>query len=330
MLKDGFGRNFDYLRVSVTDKCNLRCVYCIPPEGVELLDHHEVLRNEEFVQLIAIFADLGIRKVRFTGGEPLVRKGIMEILHATREKLPGLEICLTTNGVLLADRLEELHDIGVRKLNISLDTLSRERYREITGNDALNATLASIDRALDIGGFDVKINAVLFQETIDEIEQMLDYFSERTCQIRFIERMPFGGGSVFYPAGSLLSVLKTMGKLERDSRIDTRVAEMYTLAYKERRPLSVGIIPTMTHKFCAQCNRLRITCNGLLKTCLHSTSEYDLKKLYRINVGAEVIKREIMKAVMEKPREHHLECNINSSEGCASLLSRRSMSRIGG
>lgn len=333
MLRDGYERKIRYLRVSLTDKCNLRCSYCIPPEGVEFLPHDEVLRNEEFVHLIGLFVEMGVGKVRFTGGEPLVRKGFADIVGKVRERFPALEICLTTNGVLLENYLEALHELGVQKINISLDSLDRERYRRITGKDVLPDVLASIEKALQIGSFKIKLNAVLFRETLAELDALLGYAASGDFVIRFIERMPFlaeGEGGPFVSGDELVEALKRFGNLQRSQVSDTNVALMYHLKMMNGREVKVGIIPPMTHKFCARCDRLRLTCDGHLKTCLYSGKEYDLKSLYRQDMGDDKLKEAIRTAVNEKPREHKVECAEYGSQGCAAILSIRSMSKIGG
>ncbi|MBP7584205.1 MAG: GTP 3',8-cyclase MoaA [Spirochaetes bacterium] len=333
MLKDKYQRKINYLRISLTDKCNLRCRYCIPPEGIDLLPHDEVLRNEEFVHMIEIFAGLGVRKIRFTGGEPLVRKGCIDIIERTRELFPEMDICLTTNGTLLEGVLDSLRDLGVRKINISLDTLDRERYRAITGRDGLSAVLSAIERAREYRFFSIKINAVLFRETLEELGGLVEYASSRELVLRFIERMPFlgeGEDQQFVPASKLEEELSRIGELRRDVKTDTSVALMYELVTPGGRVTRIGIIPPMTHKFCSQCNRLRLTCDGRLKTCLYSQNEYDLKKPYRQDMGDDSIRKIILDAVDQKPREHRINCVEYGSQGCASLLSIRSMSKIGG
>lgn len=333
MLRDGYERKIRYLRVSLTDKCNLRCSYCIPPEGVEFLPHDEVLRNEEFVHFIGLFVEMGVAKVRFTGGEPLVRKGFIDIARNVRESFPDLEICLTTNGVLLADYLEALHELGVHKINISLDSLDRERYRRITGKDVLPDVLSSMEKALKIGTFKIKLNAVLFSETIAELDALLEYAASGNFTIRFIERMPFlaeAQGEHFVSGDELLEEIKRFGNLQRNQMSDTNVALMYDLHMFNGKEVRVGIIPPMTHKFCARCDRLRLTCDGHLKTCLYSGKEYDLKSLYRQDTGDNRLKEAIRAAVNEKPREHSVDCTEYSSQGCAAILSIRSMSKIGG
>ncbi len=331
MLKDSFSRKLDYLRVSVTDKCNLRCSYCMPAEGVGLLEHDQVLRNEEFVHLIKIFAGLGIIKVRFTGGEPLVRKGFMDIITWTREECPGLELCLTTNGILLDEALEDLKKFNVRKLNISLDTLSRDDFKKITGRDYFNKVISNIEKALGMDFFEVKINSVLREEIFGELNDFLDYFKEKKITLRFIEKMPFSGEKdrLQITSGDLVSELEKRGELARSSKSDTRVAVMYNLRYNKKFDIKIGIIPPMSHNFCASCNRLRLTCDGYLRTCLLSNNEYDLKSAHRMDMGDEAIKEIILDAVHEKPKAHNIDCNAPDFT-CSSLVSKRTMSKIGG
>jgi cyclic pyranopterin phosphate synthase len=332
MLTDTYKRKHDYLRVSITDKCNLRCRYCMPPEGVELLPHGQVLRNEEFVRLIGIFVSMGVVKVRFTGGEPLVRKGFIDIVSRTRSSHPALELCLTTNGILLGDYIDGLRSLGVRKLNISLDTISRERYRAITMQDGLAGVLSAIDRALDSDFFDVKVNAVLFRETIDELDEYLDYFRERDVTVRFIEKMPFvteeTGGS-FLSSDVLVEELRARGEMKRNTGIDTNVALMYDYLYRGRYPMKIGVIPPLTQKFCSACNRLRITSDGYLKTCLHSSADHDLKRLLREGADDDGVRAEIVRAVAEKGEGHSLDCDHDDG-GCSVRPRSRFMSKIGG
>lgn len=332
MLKDSYLRTHDYLRVSITDKCNLRCRYCMPPEGVEFLPHDLVLRNEEFIRIIGLFVSLGVVKVRFTGGEPLVRKGLVDILSETGRRFPGVELCLTTNGTILGDYIDDLRRIGVRKLNISLDTLSPETYRDITGKDGLADVVRNIDRALSTGDFDIKINAVLMNETLDTLDDYLDFFKDRNVTLRFIERMPFteeDGCYSYLPADRLIAGLGTRGELARNMTIDTSVAMMYEFRYRGRFPIRIGVIPAISKKFCSSCNRLRITSDGYFKTCLHSSQEYDLKGLMRSGADDRTLHDFIVAALSEKKGEHTLECRPEGG-GCAALTPSRAMSKIGG
>lgn len=332
MLTDTFNRRLDYLRVSVTDKCNLRCVYCMPPGGVEFLPHDEVLRIEEFVRLIGIFAGLGVRKVRFTGGEPLVRKGFMGIVEQVRRNHPEMDLCLTTNGILLDKVIEDLRRFGVRKLNISLDTMSAERYRAITGRDEFDRVIGNIVKALESRFFDLKINMVLHEESLVELDDFLRFFAGKDVTLRFIERMPFGDeydASRFVPSDRLVECLLARGELVRSREGDTSVARMYDLR-GEFGNIRIGVIPPMTHKFCSRCNRLRLTCDGMLKTCLHSPVEFDLKTALRENEDDGPLTDVIIAAVHSKPEAHRLENPVEAGDGCMAIVRNRQMSRTGG
>ncbi len=332
MLTDTYNRRLDYLRVSVTDKCNLRCIYCMPPGGVEFLPHDEVLRIEEFVRLIDVFARLGIRKIRFTGGEPLVRRGFMGIVEQVRRNHPDMDLCLTTNGILLDEVLDDLRRLEVRKLNISLDTMSAERYRAITGRDEFDRVVGNIVRAIEGRFFDLKINMVLYEESLAELDDFLKFFSGKGVTLRFIERMPFGAEydpSLFVPSDRLVERLQSMGSLVRSRNNDTSVAQMYDLRGKFG-DIRIGVIPPMTHKFCSRCNRLRLTCDGMLKTCLHSPVEFDLKTALRENRDDGPLNDIIVAAVHAKPEAHRLKNPLDESDGCMAIVHNRQMSRTGG
>lgn len=332
VLTDNYKRRLDYLRVSLTDKCNLRCIYCMPPDGIEALPHDEVLRNEEFIHLIKLFAGLGIRKIRFTGGEPLVRKGFLEIVSTTASLFPNLELCLTTNGILLDDVLDDIYRAGLKKLNISLDTMSRERYQAITGRDGFDRVISNIERALDYDGFELKVNAVLFDDSLNSLDDFLEYFKDKRLTLRFIEKMPFLTNERVHSdmtSEKLIDLLNTKGELLRIKDADTNVARMFTLFYKNKYHIKIGIIPPITHKFCSSCNRLRLTCDGFLKTCLYSMEEYDLKSLYRMDMGDDAIKNIILKAIKAKPLCHNLDGEHKIENNCSAITSR-AMSRIGG
>lgn len=332
MLSDNLKRYHDYLRISVTDKCNLRCRYCMPPDGVRHLPHDEVLRNEEFVRLIDIFLGMGIKKIRFTGGEPLLRKGLMDIISETRKRDPAIELCVTSNGVLIGGFIDRLYELGVKKINISLDTLSRERYAALTGSDSFDAVTANIDKLLEYDFFDVKINAVLFDETLSEVDAFLDYFSRREVSLRFIEMMPFSGAAAaneFLRADRFVDELSKRGDLVRKTDFDTNVAMMYLLHYKNNKPLKIGVIPPVTHKFCSACNRLRLTSDGYMKTCLHSNRDYDIKGALRSGGDGNLVVQAIKDALSEKASGHDIDCWFEGG-GCSSLQFGRKMSQIGG
>ena len=330
MLSDSYRRIHDYLRISVTDRCNLRCVYCVPPQGVSILTHEEVLRNEEFVRLADIFISLGVNKVRFTGGEPLLRRGFLDIVSAVGEDHPQVLLCLTTNGTLLGRFLDDLHRLRVHNINVSLDTMNPRRFRDITGSDGFHDVLASIDRALDIGDFRMKINAVLLEDTITSLDVFLEHFKERNVTIRFIERMPFGGPSPreTVTAARLIDALRLKGDLVRNAVVDTNVAVMYDFFYQGRYPMLIGLIPPITEKFCSRCNRIRISSDGMMRTCLQSAGDCDLKALLRGGADDVTIAEAVRKAVASKREGHLMTCHDDG--GCAALASVNAMSRIGG
>ncbi len=332
MLKDSFSRKHNYLRISVTDKCNLRCRYCIPPTGVEILPHHEILRNEEFIHLIKIFVSMGIKKIRFTGGEPLIRKNLIHIIEQTRDLFPDIELCLTTNATFLHNYIDDLIGLNVKKLNISLDTLSKDRYEEITMSNKFDIVLENLERVIDSKFFDVKINAVLFKETLSELDHFINFYKDKNVVLRFIERMPFTREDEFHSylsSDHLVSALSSRGELIRNSKIDTNVAQMYNFKYKDEFSLKIGIIPPITHRFCHTCNRLRLTSNGFLKTCLHSENNYDLKTPLRSGLDEGEIKKLISDAVNSKSKEHKFDCLIEEND-CLSLNKSSFMSKIGG
>ena len=331
-LTDSYSRKLDYLRVSITDKCNLRCNYCMPGEGIDHLKHDEVLRNEEFVYFIDVFAKLGVKKIRFTGGEPLIRKGFIDILSGTHSMHPDLDLCITTNGILLDDVLAELRELNVRKLNISLDSMTRNGFKLVTGKDYFPGVISNIEKALLMNFFDVKINCVLHEGILKELDDFIEYFKDKNVTLRFIEKMPFPNlhNNKEPDSSDLISGLEKLGTLTRDDIGDTRVAMMYNLLYKNKNSIRIGIIPPLSHCFCSQCNRLRLTCDGFLRTCLHSDTEFDSKTPYRMDMGGEAVVKIIRQAVAQKPEKHNFDCNFFSGNTCSSITTGRAMSKIGG
>jgi len=332
MLKDTFLRTHNYLRVSITDKCNLRCRYCMPPEGVKFMPHGEILRNEEYIKLIGIFVAMGVKKIRFTGGEPLIRRGFIDIISETQKLYPQIELCVTTNGTILDEYINILKQHNVKKLNISLDTMSREKFHSITGVDCFYTVLKNIEKSLDADFFDIKVNGVLLKSTLQEIDSFLDYFSDKNVILRFIERMPVtreDAFNEFVPSDNLIKLLAEKGELIRKNGDDSGVALRYDLKYKGR-VIKIGVIPPMTHRFCASCSRLRITSEGNLKTCLHSDKKYNLRDLLRNDADEKEIMNFISAAIKEKWKSHNMECTADNG-GCKSISAGvKSMSSIGG
>ena len=307
MITDGCGRQITYLRVSLTDKCNLRCKYCVPPEGVKMLDHEDILTHEEMLRVIGILVSLGVEKVRFTGGEPLVRKGAINLIRNV-SLLPGApKMCLTTNGVMLASYLPELLEAGVRDINISLDTLRGSVYEQITGSAELDNVLKAIEACYD-AGVNLKINAVPLKGINEEdIPALAALAHDRKIDVRFIELMPIGCASCCegIPNSQVKAILSAAygDSVSYEGSNAGGPAEYVRFeGFKGR----VGFISPMSHAFCSECNRIRLTCDGMLKLCLASPECLDVKALIRSGKSDEQTAEEIKKAVLMKPAKHGL------------------------
>lgn len=317
-MKDLYGREINYLRISVTDLCNLRCQYCMPEDGVCKLEHEDVLTTEEFYEIAKAFVELGVKKIRITGGEPLVKNGIVELV----EKIASLdlkELAMTTNGLLLPKYAEDLKKAGLDRVNVSLDTLDAKKYSEITRGGDLFEVLKGIDEAKRVGLTPIKINSVLIGDfNIDEIENFVYITKEEDIDVRFIELMPIGQASSWASEKFVSNnmILNTVPELERTQAIDSSSPAVY---YKFPDGKGrVGIINPISCKFCDACNRVRLTSRGKLKLCLHSDDEIDLKEVIRS--GGD-LKQVIRDSILKKPEEHHLE------EG---QFIKKNMNEIGG
>lgn len=304
-MKDEFGREINYLRISVTDKCNLRCRYCMPPEGVAAMPHEEVLTLEEIYRLVRIMEPLGIKKLRFTGGEPLVRKNLVKLIGDVNS-LAGIEdIAMTTNGVLLKENIDALKQAGLKRVNISLDTCDRDIFEHITGYDGLGRVMESIDAALD-AGMQVKLNCVPCRELNEgEIETLAQLAYDKPLDVRFIELMPIGCGKSFHgiASGEILARLKHKYGIYQEVPVVKRseTAQYYLFDGFQGR---IGFISPMSHRFCSACSRIRLTVEGRLKLCLHYNDGIELKPLLRQGKSDEEIREWIAAAVRNKPREH--------------------------
>lgn len=325
-MQDSFHRTIEYLRVSVTDRCNLRCVYCMPPEGVEALHHSQILSYEEIDRIVRAAARLGMRKVRVTGGEPLVRLGITDLVRMFAE-IPGIEeISMTTNGVLLARYAHDLAEAGLHRVNVSLDTLHRDRFEEITGRDHLADVLEGIEAAEQAGLVPVKVNVVAMRGVNgDEMVDFARLTLDRAWCVRFIERMPTVGPEERDPhylaADEILEQIGQLGNLEpAASVVGNGPARYYRYP---NAPGTIGVITPMSHAFCDTCNRLRLTSEGLLRLCLFGDEEVDLRTPLRAGASVEDLMALIQDALTRKPRRHQLD------ERARECKSPR-MSRVGG
>ena len=317
-MKDIYGRKINYLRLSVTELCNLRCRYCMPEEGVCKKRHEDMLTEEEMVEAVEIFSELGIEKVRITGGDPLVKKNIVSICQKISQ-IPNIrELCLTTNGINMPKLAKPLREAGVDRVNISLDTLDPEKYHYITRWGHIEDAINGIEAAIDAGFEKIKLNTVLVGGFNDnEIENLTDLTRKYPVDVRFIELMPIGGSKDFGPHAYVPNsiVLEKLPELEPQSH-DGGTARLYRLPGAQG---NVGLISSMSNHFCSQCNRMRLTADGKLKPCLHSADEYPIKGLSRDEIAAQ-----FRRAVEAKPRQHCKLSAVDVSE------SRRCMNQIGG
>ena len=335
-LVDGHGRQVRYLRISVTDRCNLCCRYC-RDEKTPFIPHGDILRFEEIEEIIAVAVSMGVRKLRFTGGEPFARKGFQDFLRRVHLRFPEMGLRLTTNGTLIGGALEELKELGV-SVNLSLDTLDRARFASITGRDLLPTVLENMERMMAMG-IPLKINVVAMRGVNDgELSGLASLCLDRNVDVRFIEFMPMGEGSIwsedlFWPAAGILAEASRHWTLEpyRPRNFagplaeESGPAELWKLRDAQGRISqgSFGLITSVTHGFCASCNRLRLTAEGSLRTCLYDDKEYPVRDLLRTR-GPEAVRRAMLEAVAQKPVGSEI---LARSRG---PVARKRMSAIGG
>lgn len=324
-MKDGFGREIDYLRISVTDKCNLRCRYCMPPDGIVGIPHEQVLTLEEIYRIIRIMTSLGIKKLRFTGGEPLVRKNLVKLISDAGTLTGVNDIAMTTNGVLLRQNIDVLKAAGLTRVNISLDTCDRACFEKITGCDALFDVLESIDAAL-AAGMQVKLNCVPCKEFNDnELESLALLAKEKPIDVRFIELMPIGCGKLYHgiETGKILERFKNSFGIYKKipSLKKSETAQYYAFDGFCGR---IGFISPMSHRFCNDCNRVRLTVEGRLKLCLHYNDGIELKPLLRSGKSDDEIRECIFNAIQAKPLGHAF------ADKTVSRSDDRKMVQIGG
>ncbi len=322
---DSHGRKIDYIRISITDRCNLRCQYCTP-EDIPSIDHTEILRFEEILEICKHAVALGITKFKVTGGEPLVRKGCISFLQSLK-KLPGVEqVTITTNGVYLKDYLPELENIGIDGINISLDTLNAATYAQMTRRDEFSRVWDSIVTAQNMK-IRTKINCVLLKGINDhEFFDLVNLAKDYNLDVRFIEIMPIGYGKKFegFDKKDLLALL---AEKYPDYEIVNKARGNGPASYISIPGFKgcIGFIDAIHGKFCDQCNRVRLTSDGILKLCLYYENGIDLKKLIRSGASADEIQAVIQKTIYKKPSEHqfHLIAKEGSEE-------HKKMSQIGG
>ena len=306
MLKDNHGRTINYLRLAVTDRCNLRCFYCMPEEGLDWLSRSELMTFEEMLRICSLLVKMGVNKIRITGGEPFVRKDIMKFLTAL-SMIQGLEqITVTTNGVLTAPLVPELKKLGIRSVNLSLDTLDRNRFFSIAKRDELPKVLETLDQLLT-HNIDVKINAVVMDgKNTQDILPLVELTKELPVSVRFIEEMPFNGGDSHYTKlhWNYIRILETIK--EKYPGIQKIPDPLYSTSYNYHIPNhkgNVGIIAAYTRTFCGTCNRIRITPVGILKTCLYDNGVLNIKELVRNGLSDDAIADNLINAIQHRAKD---------------------------
>ena len=334
-LQDQFGRTFDYVRIAVTEKCNLRCTYCMPEEGVDFKHGDKILQADEIIRVIGSLARMGIKKVRFTGGEPLVRKDIVKLV-AGAANTPGIKgVHLTTNGILFSRYAKDLLSAGLTGVNISLDSLDADKFQRITRRTGVEKVLDSIRLALDLGFPRVKGNVVLmrgFNE--DELPAFCELTKDMAVTVRFIEFMPFDAhqiwetGEHFASAENMVDQMKAMypGIMDTSgTRTEHHIFQVPGYAGK------IAVIPAFTRSLCGNCSRIRLTADGSIRNCLYSDDEYDVKSVVRSTDGDEAITEVFRKAFADKAKDG-FESKKRSSVKRVNIsdIGRVSMTQIGG
>jgi GTP 3',8-cyclase len=320
-LVDPHSRTIDYLRLAVTDRCNLRCVYCMPPEGVPHLEHDDILTYEEIVRFLRISVEAGISKLRLTGGEPLVRKGLDFLVREVSALRPSLDISLTTNGILLAEQAEALAAAGLTRVNVSLDSLDPDTFRRITRVGELSRALEGIEAALEAGLDPVKINVVVLEHVVEELEGFVDLVMRLPVHVRFIEYMSPCGAfdkSYYVSAAEIKGRLEDLAELKiSEPPLGAGPARYFSLPGAKGL---MGFISPVSSHFCPSCNRLRLTADGKMKPCLFSREEFEVRSILRMENEDGPVLETIKACLASKPRDHG---GLKGSPG-------RTMSQIGG
>jgi cyclic pyranopterin phosphate synthase len=307
ILTDSFGRFHNYLRISVTERCNLRCTYCMPEEGVQLTPNEKLLTTDELVRIVKVFSECGVSKIRFTGGEPTIRKDIIELTQKVGA-LPGIKnIAITSNGIVLARKLPQLVEAGLKLVNISLDTLVEDKFTKVARRAGFKAVMNSINKALELKLHPIKLNCVLMRGiNDDEILDFVKWTKTHPLEIRFIEYMPFDGNiwsdKKFMSYKDVIEIIKKSGyPLERDPDEPNHTSKTYQVPGHLGK---IGFITSMSEHFCGTCNRLRLMADGSLKICLFGRKEYSLRDKIREGATDEQLKEYIHSAIQQKKASH--------------------------
>lgn len=327
-LFDNHGRPINYLRLAVTDRCNLRCFYCMPEEGIHYLPKKELLTFEEIERLVTLMASMGISKIRLTGGEPFVRTDLMQLIRKIRQIKGIQDIHITTNGVLTAPFIPELKELGIASVNLSLDTLDRDRFKQITRRDEFDKTWEVLQLLLT-AKIPVKLNAVVMDgKNIGDIIPMVELAKDHPISVRFIEEMPFNGEGNHYP-----KLCWTHNKIVEHIRLAVPSLQKVddpksSTAYHYQIPNfkgNIGVIAAFSRTFCGTCNRIRVTAQGVLKTCLYDDGVLNIKNLMREGRNDEELKQQLMKAFSNRPKD-----GFEAEQKRSNKKVNESMSTIGG
>ena len=328
MLIDNHGREINYLRLAVTDRCNLRCFYCMPENGIKYMNRKDLLSFEEMTRLIRIFGDLGVSKIRITGGEPFVRKGIMSFLKGVSELATIKEINITTNGTFTVEQIPALEKMGIKSVNLSLDSLDSQRFFDITRRDLFDQVMTTYRKLVD-SKIRVKTNMVVMDgRNIEDIYPMLELTKYDDVSVRFIEEMPFNGtegqgNATIWPAKKIMTYIEE--KYTHEKMVDPPAST--SLNYKIPGYVgSFGIIPAYTRTFCGSCNRIRLTPQGTLRTCLYGEGQVNFRDFIRGGVTDEVLGDHLIKVVGKRAKDG-FEAEKSRS---ATLPASESMATIGG
>lgn len=326
-MLDRQGREINYLRISVTDRCNLRCQYCMPETGINHVGHEEILSLEEIARLVRVGASIGIRKVRLTGGEPLVRRNISQLVHYINEIKEIDDIAITTNGILFAPMAEELKAAGLNRVNFSLDSMVAEKYRYITRSGNLPVVLDGIEKALALELHPVKVNTVVIKGfNDDEIINFAKMAFKYPIHIRFIEFMPIGD-LLFWRKDRLMTCQEIKQRIEQEYVLEEtfKIEGSGPASYFKMQDGfgSVGFISPMSNHFCARCNRIRMTAEGKLRACLYEQGETDLRATLKRSSDDEELRQLFLATLNAKPQRHHMQSGWGEEN-------RRKMYQIGG
>ena len=307
-MKDQYGRQINYMRVSVTDRCNLRCIYCMPEEGIKQVSHQDILTYDEIVQIVNAAAAVGITRIKLTGGEPLVRKNLAGLVEALRA-VPGIEeVTVTTNGILLKEQIGKLAKAGISAVNISVDSLDPDMYASIARKDALAAVLEGMEAAVSCPGLKVKINCVPLKGlNEEEWVRLAQIARERPIDVRFIEMMPMGLGRDFQGSSQKEVLERLRETFGPEQYLDGNFGNgPATYVHFNGFAGKIGFISALSHKFCSECNRIRMTAEGFLKPCLQYASGEDLREMIRNGASEEELIRAINRTIYYKPACHRI------------------------